>query len=337
LYLYKYLFKGNKKANIEFEEIDEFDEIKKYQYGSLLCSSDAAWRMFGFQNYPRSDPSTVVIKTKTHDEVTALLFKGQLCDLYLYFNRLNTVSPLPPDIRAEITNMTYVQFFQKWTDVSKQPIGETTFTYEIQVTNETIRKKIFFKQRVNNGENVVVRMSNITITSGEKWYLRLLLKNKPCTSYEDLLSFNRQTFTTFQDSAVAHGYVSDRLAAFICFREVQAVSLPHELRSLFTMLSLNGYPTLCILQNAECHKKMMDDFLIQRENNVALATRDLMLDLSRRVKASNRTLSDFGIEEPAESLTEMEYITMKYEVKAQKHLYETLTTQNPFTDEMKVI
>ena len=335
LYLYKYLFKGNKKTNIEFEEIDEFDEIKRFQYGSLLCSSDAAWRMFGFQNYPRSDPSTVVIKTKTPDEIAALLFKSQLCDLYLYFNRLNSVSPLTTEMRNEIANMTFVDFFQKWSDVSKQPSADTTFTYEINIPEETIRKKIFFKQRVNNGDNVVVRMGNIPITSGEKWYLRLLLKNKPCTSFNDLLSLNTQSFTTFQDSAVAHGYVSDRLAAFICFREVQAISLPDELRSLFTMLSLNGYPTLCILQDPECKKKMMDDFLIQRDNNVDLATRDLMLDLSRRVKASNRTLSDFGIEEPPESLTEMEFIQMRYEVNAQKLLYETLITENPLTAEMK--
>ena len=53
------------------------DEIKQYAYGKLLCASDAAWTFFGFQNYPKSIPSSVLVKAKTEEQIANITADGK--------------------------------------------------------------------------------------------------------------------------------------------------------------------------------------------------------------------------------------------------------------------
>ena len=64
LYLYSYLFKGNKKIKFELnntENIHEKDEINLHLRGRMVCSMDAFWRFMGYPTYPASDPPTCQI------------------------------------------------------------------------------------------------------------------------------------------------------------------------------------------------------------------------------------------------------------------------------------
>ena len=64
LYLYSYLFKGNKKIKFELNNtanIHENDEINLHLRGRMVCSMDAFWRFMGYQTYPASDPPTCQI------------------------------------------------------------------------------------------------------------------------------------------------------------------------------------------------------------------------------------------------------------------------------------
>ena len=59
LYLYSYLFKGNKKIKFELNntaDIHEDDEINIHLRGRMVCSMDAFWRFMGYPTYPASDP-----------------------------------------------------------------------------------------------------------------------------------------------------------------------------------------------------------------------------------------------------------------------------------------
>jgi hypothetical protein len=90
LYLYKYLFKGNKKVKIQFENTDDLhknDEINRYLRGRLICGMDAMWRCYGFQTYPASSPSVTLIKVKLPDHVKSISLDGKMCDLEIYFRR----------------------------------------------------------------------------------------------------------------------------------------------------------------------------------------------------------------------------------------------------------
>ena len=91
--------------------------------------------------------------------------------------------------------------------------------------------------------------------------------------------------STFQTAAVARGYVTDENEALWAFNSVVAVSTPAELRATLVMLTVDGYPTLCIFQNEQLFAKMDDDFLHfdkTCKGNVELAKNKCLLDLKRR-------------------------------------------------------
>ena len=61
LYLYSYLFKGNKKVRFELQntaDVDDNDEITLYLRGRMICGMEAMWKFMGYPTYPASDPPT---------------------------------------------------------------------------------------------------------------------------------------------------------------------------------------------------------------------------------------------------------------------------------------
>jgi hypothetical protein len=76
LYLYKYLYKGNKKITIHLNNTDDLhpdDEIKHFIRGRMLCSMEAAWKILGYQMYPASVPTVIRVKVKTEVEIAYIL------------------------------------------------------------------------------------------------------------------------------------------------------------------------------------------------------------------------------------------------------------------------
>lgn len=69
LYLYKYLFKGNKKEKAKIESLnlteeEKSDDILMYLRGRIICAMDSMWRFFHFQTYPSAKPSVKKNKRK---------------------------------------------------------------------------------------------------------------------------------------------------------------------------------------------------------------------------------------------------------------------------------
>lgn len=96
-YLYSYLFKGNKKVQLQLNnvgDINKDDEINIYLRGRMLTSMDAMWRVFGYQTYPAPYPAVRLIKAKLPIEVTAWCNEGKLTDIYVYFQRPQSLASL---------------------------------------------------------------------------------------------------------------------------------------------------------------------------------------------------------------------------------------------------
>jgi hypothetical protein len=79
LYLYKYLFKGNRKVKATFQELSEsqkVDEFFMYLRGRYICSMESTWKFFHFQTYPATKPSVSKITVKLPSHVDNLLNDG---------------------------------------------------------------------------------------------------------------------------------------------------------------------------------------------------------------------------------------------------------------------
>jgi hypothetical protein len=116
----------------------------------------------------------------------------------------------------------------------------------------------------------VCRIEVVYVTAGEIYYLYLILKNRPVSSYVDACTVDDTTYATFQQAAVAAGYVTDRQEALECYRNVAVNTLtpigdvhftPAQLRGLFCRLTIEGFPTREIYDTAELLDYMLQDYI----------------------------------------------------------------------------
>ena len=134
---------------------------------------------------------------------------------------------------------------------------------------------------------------------------------------------------TFQEAAVAHGVVTDINEAMVCFREAIGISTPRELRSLLVMLAIQGYPSICILNNNDCKMAMIDDFLYN-DHSVELSISMLMTEIHERFREEDRDATKYGFPEPEGLKTETELERLKYDAnfQAAQLLYLQTTVKN---------
>jgi len=82
----------------------------------------------------------------------------------------------------------------------------------------------------------------------------------------DILTVNGVLHKTFQHAAIAMGLCADIKECQHCFREALVFSTASELRYLFIMLSVQGFPTLHIFEDAENRRRLMEDLIIEFGN-----------------------------------------------------------------------
>jgi hypothetical protein len=163
LYLYGYLFKGNKKLRVELgntEDVDHQDEITLHLRGRMVTSNDAFWRIMGYDTYPAPDPSVMKIKVKTPIALQMEREKFKTCDLEVYFCRPHT---------AEMDDFTFAAMYESFDSGYKYPqyaLGNAHDLYEIQGLSLRPGKSMYLYRR-RHKEKIIVRLGMIYITAGE--------------------------------------------------------------------------------------------------------------------------------------------------------------------------
>jgi hypothetical protein len=176
-------------------------------------------------------------------------------------------------------------------------------------------------------------------SSGEIWYLRVILQNRACDSFDDAKTHNGVIYPTFQLSAIAHKYVDTEKETSLCFDEAILFSSPNELRYLFCSLTLQGFPTLHIFHDREYYISMTADYhheanIIHSNNGIMNA---LLCDFQHIFAENNKSMSDFGLPEPNDYPSELEREKLKYSEVEQLNLFETLNHQFPNNNEQEQI
>jgi hypothetical protein len=160
--------------------------------------------------------------------------------------------------------------------------------FQAEIVNFPYSNKIVYLFRLKKKE-LVIRLGSVPITSGEIWYLRLLIRNTYPTKFEDLYSFNNVRYETFQECCVARGLLNHENEAQIAFEEALVDSSPPELRSFFVLLSLQGFPTLKIFNDPNHKNSLRAD--LNNEN-------ELLIDLNERFNRENKNMEDYGLPPP---------------------------------------
>ncbi len=144
--------------------------------------------------------------------------------------------------------------------------------------------------------------------AGERWYLRLILKNRAVASFEDCKVVRGVQHGTYQEAAISSGYVKDGEEALNAYKEAMILDAPAQLRALFVMMTLQGYPTLLIFCDDVLRGQMLDE---NGSKTRAQLEEMLLNDLQRRFAYEGKQPSSFGLPEPLEHMSELQAHRLK--------------------------
>jgi hypothetical protein len=206
------------------------------------------------------------VKLPDHDE--SFTTEGEMTDMAIYFNR-------PPQYQ----HLKYTEFHRIYIyDTKLRAHAEISGTFE-EIRVPGVNKTIFITKRCNEDANLV-RMEMLYPSAGEIWYLRVILQNRPCSSYIDARTCNGVIYSSFQLSAMAHQYVDTEKETSLCFEEAIGSCTPSELRYLLCSLTLQGFPTLHIFHTCQVNDICFITRNLSKRYGLANNTRVRILEIS---------------------------------------------------------
>jgi hypothetical protein len=107
------------------------------------------------------------------------------------------------------------------------------------------------------------------VTSGDIFYLHLILLNRKARSDKDILNYisvcgggEPIVCTGYQQSAIAHGYVDSVAGVHATYIDMCTNGMGVQCRSYFVVLSLHGYATHAIFDDYKMRRFMFMDYVM---------------------------------------------------------------------------
>ena len=325
-YLFGYLYKGQKKVAQRLERLEHdnhqpdenqvFDDFISYR---KISSMSAAWIALSYQTYPSPNPSVTTLYPRDEKFVYFHSREGRVCDTLVYFER-----------PQEHFHLTFTEYFAKFSYSLKRPNARTAQYVEIEMT---CGKTIFISQRPQNSKKIVY-MYKPSSSIGEPFYIRLLLKHIPTTSFSYLKIVDNVEHESFQQAAIARGYVDDFNELKDIFNEIIVDSTPRQRRSTFAVLTLQGYHTRELYSDIFYRDKLIEDWT-QEAIPTDLAINHFLCDLKLRLEDGGRTLEDYGFPAPTITTTLLDRERLRFNQQEMVHLLADLNARYPSTDEQR--
>jgi hypothetical protein len=229
-------------------------------------------------------------------------------------------------------NREYIGYYKLPVTCARDP----TSYYTVQLPDQ---QRPLYLCKSSDHIRTIVRMEMLYPSAGEVWYLRQLLLHKPFTSYGDARQYQGVAFRSYQESALAHGIVTEEREALLCFRESMLTSTPPELRFRFAMLPIEGFPTHPIFYDDVCFDAMTDDY---KHDAAVIQTIEgifntLLKDLVYMFAERGANLTDYALPEPLEYNTELEREQLKFPCEEQAAVLQQLMTNCPNNEEQKEV
>ncbi|GKA30666.1 DNA helicase, partial [Tanacetum coccineum] len=230
-YLFKYISKGTDRiiaqvtrpvgeppSMIEQRQI-QTDEIKNFVDGRYICPHEASWRILKYEIHNRY-PAVQILSVH-------LEFMQQIT-----FRHRQPLSSIVSDEDKKKTTLT------EWLEYNKFNLDGRHLTY-IDFPKEFVwyANSKSWQRRKKKGLGSIGRLTYVHPTSGELFYLRMLLcHQKGCQTFEHIRTVNHILFPTFRAACEALGLLGDDKEWDIALEEASFSGTPNELRNLFAQL-----------------------------------------------------------------------------------------------------
>jgi hypothetical protein len=207
------------------KEQDSLDEIKLFIHGRIMCSMAAVWQMYGYQDYPAPEPPECAFKVHSGAQLKDFIRCGEITELQIYHNR-----------PAALDALKYTDFLEKYDTSSKLP---KYYEDNPNTENDVRNNQHYFKLHIDPIQAIqyvyrpvrkvkrCICIKMLYVTSGGIFYLRLILLNRKAHSDKDVLTYNPicgggqpMVCTSYQQSAIAHGYVGSVTDVRLTFMDI---------------------------------------------------------------------------------------------------------------------
>ena len=268
------------------------DEVKYFQDRRSVGASECAWRIFSFDmngRYP------AVVRLPVHLE------QGQTCyhetgeqrqELARQANR----GPPPTELTA----------WFEWNCQHRDNPSLHHLYADMPAHCVYVKSKKLWKERENQNRPSVGRVYTVPPSSGEQYYLRLLLYNEHSrskTSFKDLRTYNGEELPSFRDVCREIGLLEDDAEYDNTMEDAAQTKMPKHIRQLFVTILLFCRPADPAGLFDKYWSAMGEDFKHALErgridtsevSDEVVKTRVLM-DLQDQLESQNKRLQDFAM------------------------------------------
>jgi hypothetical protein len=292
---------------------------------------DAVNRILGFHTYPKSSPAVKTIKVKLPAQYNHLSNESKLSsDMLIYFSRPH-----------QLYKYKYTEFFNNYVIANVLParyknrpdlLNEEYF--ELKLPHSSTIKYICQRK---SPEKVVVRMEMCYINHGEIFYFRLILLKRPVINEIDALTDQHGIrHATFQQAALARGYISNIQDTLDIYIEFATISTPWELRRYFAMMMSIGYPMRAVYEREDFRQQLMQDYLDDGMSN-EIAKNRMLQDLQQLLMKEGLSLDLYGFEMPLGMETELQLAKLQYNETEQETILKQMNESSPNNPEQQAI
>jgi len=228
-YIYKYVYKGHDRTTMEFGTCR--DEIKQYLDARYISSPEAMWRLLMF-DMQKQVPNVVRLQVHLPDQ------QGVVFDVEQDAHGEDIVT------EHEARSTTLTGWFKENAAAVEGDDNLLLLYQDYPSMNVWITKGDHrWSKRTRDGF-AIGRMYHAYPTSGERFYLRLLLTTVPgTTSFENLRTFEGTLHQSFKDACIARGLLEDDQEWRQCLREARHMATGYQLRHLFVTILHDCTPT----------------------------------------------------------------------------------------------
>ncbi len=297
-YLFLYHFKGCDLITIEMQDLA--DEIGTYQARQYISACYAYWRM---------------AKMDMHDISPAVH------QLPLHLEDMQTCTFEPgEDINEVLKKQKYTMLTEYFAANLIYGDKACSLKYEdfpICFVCKDDEKMWTPRVRETAGPEAVGRMVSIHPTSGDIFYLRMLLKICPgALSFTDLRTVEGVVQNTNKAACVALGLCDDDSEWIDCLTDAVELALPRHIRKLFCTILLECEPTSPKILYKKFRADMSEDFLRTRQASLnltedeidALRYNDLLIEINNYLNDHDKSNSSYNLPMPDDSLNDISII-----------------------------
>jgi hypothetical protein len=247
------------------------DEIKQYLDSRYVSSCEAMWRLYFFEMHDH-EPSVLRLGVHLPEHQSVIINPNR---------DINAQQALQ---RHQNRDTTLTGWFTANALYSNGVINNTLYQ---DFPNKMVWNKSTYKWTIRQRGFQIGRMYYAHPSSGERFYLRLLLTVvKGATSYDDLRSFEIHLYPSSREACIARGLLEDDNEWHQCLQEAKHMATGRQLRHLFVTILIDCSPANPrALWNA-FWQDICDDLKHQLQNHVFQ---------NRDMEPTEEQIQDYGL------------------------------------------